>query len=70
MDAIVKQFGLSPREKEVLELVVKASSNKEIAATLFISEHTVKNHLTNIFNKMGVTDRAQAIAAVFNKSIG
>ncbi len=70
LDAIVKQFGLSPREKEVLELVVKASSNKEIAATLFISEHTVKNHLTNIFNKMGVTDRAQAIAAVFNKSIG
>ncbi len=70
LEAIVKQFGLSPREKEVLELVVKASSNKEIAATLFISEHTVKNHLTNIFNKMGVSDRAQAIAAVFNKSIG
>ncbi|TKJ84765.1 LuxR family transcriptional regulator [Paenibacillus sp. CFBP13512] len=70
LDAIVKEFGLSPREKEVLELVVKASSNKEIAAALFISEHTVKNHLTNIFNKMSVTDRAQAIAAVFNKSIG
>ncbi len=70
LDAIVKQFGLSPREKEVLELVVKASSNKEIAASLFISEHTVKNHLTNIFNKMGVSDRAQAIAAVFNKSMG
>lgn len=70
LEAIVKEFGLSPREKEVLELVVKASSNKEIAAALFISEHTVKNHLTNIFNKMSVTDRAQAIAAVFNKSIG
>ncbi|MCQ4088035.1 LuxR C-terminal-related transcriptional regulator [Saccharibacillus sp. JS10] len=69
MDAIVKEFGLSKREKEVLELVVRASSNKDIAAKLFISEHTVKNHLTNIFNKMSVSDRAQAIARVFNRGI-
>ena len=70
IDAIVKEFGLSKREKEVLELVVRASSNKDIAAKLFISEHTVKNHLTNIFNKMSVSDRAQAIARVFNRGIG
>ncbi|WP_305121031.1 LuxR C-terminal-related transcriptional regulator [Saccharibacillus sp. JS10] len=69
IDAIVKEFGLSKREKEVLELVVRASSNKDIAAKLFISEHTVKNHLTNIFNKMSVSDRAQAIARVFNRGI-
>ncbi|MDO3410096.1 LuxR C-terminal-related transcriptional regulator [Saccharibacillus sp. CPCC 101409] len=70
IEAIVKEFGLSKREKEVLELVVRASSNKDIAAKLFISEHTVKNHLTNIFNKMSVSDRAQAIARVFNRGIG
>ncbi|GGN93751.1 LuxR C-terminal-related transcriptional regulator [Saccharibacillus kuerlensis] len=70
IDAIVKEFGLSKREKDVLELVVRASSNKDIAAKLFISEHTVKNHLTNIFNKMSVSDRAQAIARVFNRGIG
>ncbi|WP_328802944.1 LuxR C-terminal-related transcriptional regulator [Saccharibacillus alkalitolerans] len=70
IEAIVREFGLSKREKEVLELVVRASSNKDIAAKLFISEHTVKNHLTNIFNKMSVSDRAQAIARVFNRGIG
>ncbi|GGA42358.1 helix-turn-helix transcriptional regulator [Paenibacillus physcomitrellae] len=68
LDKAAVKASLSPREKEVLGLILKASSNKEIAAALFISEHTVKNHLTNIFQKMGVGDRAQAIAAVFNQS--
>ncbi|WP_053220247.1 LuxR C-terminal-related transcriptional regulator [Virgibacillus senegalensis] len=56
---------LSKREKEVLELVVQGLSNKEIAHSLYISEHTVKNHLTNIFNKLNVSDRSQAIAKVY-----
>jgi DNA-binding NarL/FixJ family response regulator len=52
--------GLSPREYEVLTLVVDGRSNREIGAALFISDRTVARHLTNIYNKIGVTSRTQA----------
>jgi len=51
---------LSDRELEVVRLVAQGASNKEIAAALFLAEGTVKNHLTNILGKLGVTDRTQA----------
>jgi len=51
---------LSDRELEVLQQVAAGASNKEIAALLFITEGTVKNHLTNILGKLGVRDRTQA----------
>ncbi len=51
---------LTRREKDVLGLLVKGNSNKEIADLLYISEKTVKNHLTNIFRKLTVKDRTQA----------
>ena len=51
---------LSKREEEVLKLVASGSSNRKIAATLFISENTVKTHLRNIMNKLGVANRSQA----------
>ncbi|MGQ9756342.1 MAG: response regulator [Desulfotomaculales bacterium] len=51
---------LTEREVEVLRLVARGESNRSIARILFISEKTVKNHLTNIFQKIGVTDRTQA----------
>jgi DNA-binding NarL/FixJ family response regulator len=51
---------LSSRELEILALVATGASNREIAATLFIAEGTVKNHLTNILGKLGVRDRTQA----------
>jgi DNA-binding NarL/FixJ family response regulator len=51
---------LSERELEILLLVATGESNKEIAATLFITEGTVKNHVTNILGKLGVRDRTQA----------
>jgi len=51
---------LSDRELEILHLVATGESNKEIAATLFITEGTVKNHVTNILGKLGVRDRIQA----------
>lgn len=51
---------LSERELEILRLVAAGASNKEIAASLFIVEGTVKNHLTNILGKLGVADRTQA----------
>jgi DNA-binding NarL/FixJ family response regulator len=59
---------LSDRELEVLRLVAKGDSNKEIAAALFLAEGTVKNHLTNILGKLGVTDRTQA--AMKGKELG
>jgi two-component system NarL family response regulator len=52
--------GLTEREMEVLRLVASGSNNREIARKLFISEKTVKNHLSNIFQKIGVADRTQA----------
>jgi DNA-binding NarL/FixJ family response regulator len=52
--------GLSDREVEVLRLVVSGAANKEIAATLRVTEGTVKNHLTSVFSKLGVQDRTQA----------
>ncbi len=51
---------LTKREKDVLALLVKGNSNKEMAENMFISEKTVKNHLTSIFRKLGVKDRTQA----------
>lgn len=51
---------LSERETEVLELVAKGATNKEIAEALFIAESTVKNHLRNIMEKLHVHNRLQA----------
>ena len=51
---------LTKREKDVLTLLVKGNSNKEMADVMFISEKTVKNHLTSIFRKLGVKDRTHA----------
>jgi len=56
---------LSARELDVLKLIAKGFSNDEIARTLFISPHTVKNHVSNIYRKMGMDDRTQvAITAL------
>ena len=52
--------GLTRREFDVLSLVAKGDNNRSIAKKLYISEKTVKNHLTNIFQKLGVDDRTQA----------
>lgn len=52
---------LTHREIDVLSLICKGMSNQEIANTLYLSEKTVKNHLTNIFRKINVNDRTQAV---------
>ncbi|WP_216829064.1 response regulator [Alkalihalobacterium elongatum] len=59
----LKKLGirLSEREKEVAALIVKGFSNRKIAKQLFISEGTVKNYISEIYSKLGVKDRAQAI---------
>ncbi|MGQ5639744.1 MULTISPECIES: response regulator [unclassified Streptomyces] len=60
---------LSAREREVLALVARGTSNREIARELFISEATVKTHLTHLYAKLGVNDRAAAVAAAYDRGI-
>jgi len=60
---------LSAREMEVIELVVQGYKNRDIAQKLFISEKTVKNHLSAIFNKLGVADRLELTLYVFEKRL-
>jgi|SRR5579859_27794 len=60
---------LTDREGEVLQLLANGKSNKEIGATLFISEFTVKGHLRNIFTKLNVLSRTEAISAAARRGL-
>lgn len=60
---------LTPREKEVLNILTTGCTNKEIAKALFISEKTVKTHLNSIFKKINVTRRLKAILYAINKGL-
>ena len=60
---------LSAREVQVLELIVRGLANKQIAYTLNIAEHTVKNHVKNILSKLGVQDRTQAATVAIQRGI-
>jgi DNA-binding NarL/FixJ family response regulator len=58
---------LSDRELEVLQLIARGATNKEVAARIFISEATVKTHLLHIYAKLGVNDRAAAVATAYER---
>lgn len=58
----LKEMGLSDREIEILEMIEKGNTNQEIADKLFISLNTIKTHTTNIYQKLDVRNRVQAIA--------
>jgi two-component system NarL family response regulator len=60
---------LTPREVDVLTLIAEGLCNKEIAKELFISEKTVKNHINNIFSKLHLYDRSQAILYAIRKGL-
>ncbi|HEY2508587.1 MAG TPA: response regulator transcription factor [Streptosporangiaceae bacterium] len=64
-----EQEPLSQRELEVLRLVAAGNTNKEAAAQLFISEATVKTHLLHVYAKLGVSDRAAAVAGAFHRGL-
>ena len=61
--------GLTAREVEVLRLVAAGNTNRTIAVTLDISDHTVRRHLQNIFDKIGVSSRAAATAFAFQHGL-
>jgi DNA-binding CsgD family transcriptional regulator len=61
--------GLTAREMEVLRLVAEGRTNREIAKALVLSDHTVRRHLQNIFNKIGVSSRAAATAFAFQRNL-
>ncbi len=61
--------GLSGREQEVLNWIVQGLNNKQIATKLFISEHTVKNHITKIFKKLEINDRAGVMAYFYQQKM-
>ena len=64
-----KRYGLTPRELEIISAVVAGYANKEIAEHFKISEDTVKHHLSNIFDKLGVSTRLELALFAVNQSI-
>jgi len=68
-EAKQKKFGLTPRELEIVSAVVAGYSNKEIAEYFKISEDTVKHHLSNIFDKMGVSTRLELALFAVNQAL-
>jgi two-component system, NarL family, nitrate/nitrite response regulator NarL len=68
-EARQKKFGLTPRELEIVSAVVAGYANKEIADYFKISEDTVKHHLSNIFDKLGVSTRLELALFAVNQSL-
>ena len=64
-----RAFGLTPREREVLDLVARGATNRRIAEALFISEKTASVHVSNIIRKLAVTNRAEAAAVAHREGL-
>jgi DNA-binding NarL/FixJ family response regulator len=62
-EARVRELGITPRELEILEHIARGLSTREIAATLFVSENTVKTHASRVLDKLGVNRRIKAVEA-------
>ena len=60
---------LTDREKEVIKVIADGLTNREIARELLISESTVENHIHNIYEKLEITNRAQAVARAYQTKI-
>jgi DNA-binding NarL/FixJ family response regulator len=61
---------LTEREREVLDLIARGYDNRRIARELFLSDKTVRNHVSNVLGKLGVEDRAEAVARARNAGLG
>jgi len=62
-DVRVRELGITPRELEILQLIARGMSTREIAASLFVSENTVKTHAARLLDKLGVNRRIKAVEA-------
>lgn len=60
---------LTEREREVVTLVASGATNRDIAERMFVSEATVKTHLIHLYAKLGVNDRAAAVAAAYDRGL-
>ncbi len=68
LENMVREYNISKREREIMELILEGKSNKEIEGQLFISFNTVKNHIYNLYQKLGVNSRSQLMHLVMKKS--
>jgi DNA-binding CsgD family transcriptional regulator len=62
-------YGLSPREGEVVELVVRGASTRQISQALYVTEDTVQKHLQNVFSKVGVRSRRELVKRLYLNTI-
>jgi DNA-binding CsgD family transcriptional regulator len=62
---IIEAYGLSPRERDVVRLIAQGASTQEMAAALFLSQHTVRDYVKAVFEKVGVSSRGELVAKLF-----
>jgi DNA-binding CsgD family transcriptional regulator len=70
LDRICTEFHFSARERDIIQMILEGKSNKEIEQGLFISSHTVKNHVYHIFQKAGINSRGQLVSMILQNSAG
>ena len=68
LDLVCRAHGLSRRERELVALVIEGLDTRELAERLFISPHTVQDHLKSVFAKVGVRSRRELVSGVFARA--
>jgi ATP/maltotriose-dependent transcriptional regulator MalT len=69
LERLSKRHHITRREREITELIVQGKCNKEIEGMLFLSSHTVKNHIYRLYQKLGINSRSQLINLILSEAI-